>query len=379
MDPLARLHSLGQSIWLDYIHRDLLHDGGLARMIAESGVTGVTSNPTIFEKALSSGGAYDADIARLRAKSPAASPRDLFFSLAVDDIQAAADLLLPVYRQTAGRDGMISLEVSPDLAYEAAGTIAEARRLYERVNRPNVMIKVPATREGIAAVEVLIGDGINVNVTLLFSLSRYEAAAEAYMSGLEARLRRGQAVHQTSSVASLFVSRVDTAVDTLLGAAMTGVEGLQRARLQALQGKAAIANAQLAYHAYKRLFGSPRFQALQAAGAQTQRLLWASTATKSPAYSDVLYVDGLIGPDTVNTIPPATLQAYRDHGRPAVTLPQDPAQAQAVMHELRETAGIDFAAVAERLEMEGVKLFAASFERLLRAVAQKAQEVTAPA
>lgn len=370
MNPLMQLHPLGQSVWLDYIQRDLLRSGALARMVRDDGVRGITSNPTIFEKAINASTEYDDAVIKLTQENPQASSRDVFYSLAIEDIQGAADLLRPVYDLSSGRDGMVSLEVSPDLAYDTHATVAEARRLHERVNRPNLMIKVPATREGLPAVEALIGDGINVNVTLLFSVQRYEEVVDAYMKGLLARVGRGLPVQQIASVASFFVSRVDSTVDKILQQRLEQADGEEQERIRGLLGTAAVANAKMAYQAYQSLFTSQRFKPLMAAGAQTQRLLWASTGTKNPAYSDVLYVDNLIGTDTVNTMPPATLEAFKDHGTAAVTIERDIDQARLTLAMLRDR-GIDLGAITERLERDGVALFADSFATLLASIDKK--------
>ncbi|HEX5513607.1 MAG TPA: transaldolase, partial [Gammaproteobacteria bacterium] len=311
MNPLKSLGSFGQSVWYDNIHRTMLRTGELARLVAEDGVTGVTSNPTIFEKAIIGGKAYDDAIEAAVRQHPDWDAAELFNHLAVEDIRAAADVLRPVYVATNGQDGMVSIEVSPTLAHNAAGTVAEARKLHAWVDRPNVMIKVPATVEGLTAIETLIADGINVNVTLLFAVERYAAVAEAFIRGLEQRAAAGKPVDHVASVASFFVSRVDTAVDKQL-------EQLNADR--ALLGKAAIANARAAYQVFLEIFDGARFRDLKAAGAQVQRLLWASTGTKNPNYSDVLYVEELIADRTVNTMPPATYDAYRDHGQPAARL-----------------------------------------------------------
>jgi len=366
MNPLRRLQDLGQSIWYDNIERRMLHTGELARMIHEDGLRGITSNPTIFEKAITGSNDYDAGLAKWLQCSGSHDNRALFFNLAIEDIQAAADLLKPVYDQTKGRDGFVSLEVSPDLAYDVAATIAEAERLHERVNRPNLMIKVPATKEGVLAFEGLIAKGINVNVTLLFSVERYKDVVEAYLTGLETRLRQGQPVAAIASVASFFVSRVDSSVDNLL-------EQRRAANPAAAQllGRIAVANAKLAYAWYQRTFNSPRFKNLRQAGAATQHLLWASTGTKNLNYSDVLYIDALIGPDTVNTVPPATYAAYKDHGQPRITLTEGVEEAAQQVAMLK-TFGIDIDAVTKQLEDEGVQSFAKSFTNLLNAIADKA-------
>jgi transaldolase len=369
MNPLRRLQDFGQSIWYDNIERRMLKSGELARMIHEDGLRGITSNPTIFEKAIAGSNDYDASLAKWLQSGARQDNRALFFNLAIEDIQGAADLLKPVYEQTKGRDGYVSLEVSPDLAYDVDATIAEAERLHARVNRPNLMIKVPATKQGVLAFETLVMKGISVNVTLLFSVERYKEVVEAYLAGLEARLRQGQAVEGIASVSSFFVSRVDSAVDKLLAA-----HSATNAAAKQLQGHIAIANAKLAYAWYQRVFNSPRFENLRQAGAATQRLLWASTGTKNPDYSDVLYLDALIGPDTVNTVPPATYAAYKDHGKPHITLSEGLEEAEMQIAMLK-TLGIDIEDVTAQLEDEGVKSFSKSFTNLLSAIATKADSL----
>jgi transaldolase len=369
MNPLRRLQDFGQSIWYDNIERRMLQSGELARMIHEDGLRGITSNPTIFEKAIAGSNDYDSSLAKWLQSAARQDHRALFFNLAIEDIQGAADLLKPVYEQTKGRDGYVSLEVSPDLAYNVEATIAEAERLHARVNRPNLMIKVPATKQGVLAFETLVMKGISVNVTLLFSVERYKEVVEAYLAGLEARLRQGQAVEGIASVASFFVSRVDSAVDKLLAA-----HSATNAAAKQLQGHIAIANAKLAYAWYQRVFNSPRFENLRQAGAATQRLLWASTGTKNPDYSDVLYLDALIGPDTVNTVPPATYAAYKDHGKPSITLSEGLEEAETQIAMLK-TLGIDIEDVTAQLEDDGVKSFAKSFTNLLSSIAAKADSL----
>jgi transaldolase len=366
MNPLRRLQDFGQSIWYDNIERNMLFSGRLARLIDEDGLRGITSNPTIFEKAIAHSNDYDDSLAKTLFAGSHQDNRALFFKLAIEDIQGAADLLKPVYDATQGKDGYVSLEVSPDLAYDVEATIAEAERLHQRVNRANLMIKVPATKEGVLAFENLISKGINVNVTLLFSVDRYKAVVEGYLAGLEARLRQGLAVDGIASVASFFVSRVDTATDKLL----TKVTADQPAAAE-LQGQIAIANAKLAYAWYQQIVNSPRFDKLRQAGANTQRLLWASTGTKNPEYSDVLYIDALIGPDTVNTVPPATYDAYKDHGQPSTTLTVGLEEAERHVAMLKNV-GIDLDAVTQQLEEEGVQSFAKSFTNLLDAIGAKA-------
>ena len=369
MNPLIGLHQHGQSVWLDFLARGFTASGGLRRLVEADGVRGVTSNPAIFEKAIAGSDEYDEAVARLLAAGDRA-PAELFEALAVEDIQAAAAVLRPVYDATGGADGFVSLEVSPYLAMDTEGTVAEARRLWAKCARDNVMIKVPATAPGIPAIRALIAEGINVNITLLFSQARYREVVEAYLSGLEALAEKGGDVARVASVASFFVSRIDTAVDALIDGAMDKADAARRPALAALKGKVAIANAKLAYADYQRLFAGARWQRLQKKGARPQRLLWASTGTKNKAYSDVLYVEELIGPDTVNTLPVATLDAFRDHGTPAKTLTRDVDAAAGVLAELA-AAGISLDAVTAALERDGVRLFADAADSLFAAVADK--------
>jgi transaldolase len=361
----TRLHALrdaGTSPWLDYIDRIMLANGELARRIRDDALMGMTSNPTIFEKALAEGTAYDAELASLPASL---SPRECFERLATTDVQAACDAFAGVYADTAALDGYVSLEVGPDLAHDADGTIAEAHRLWNAVNRPNLMIKVPGTIAGAEATRALIAAGINVNVTLLFSVDAHARVIEAYLQGLEARAAAGHAIDRVASVASFFVSRVDSTVDAQLGAA--GV---------ALQGKTAIANAKRAYALFAREFSGARWAALHALGARVQRPLWASTSTKNPAYRDVIYVEALIGPHTVNTLPPATLEAFRDHGETARTVDAELDAADAHLAALAD-AGIDLGAVTDTLLADGLASFAKSFETLVAGLeAKRAQLAT---
>lgn len=369
MNPLRRLQGLGQSVWYDHIEREMLTSGALENMVNEDGLSGVTSNPAIFEKAISGSSDYDALIASILRDNPARNGRDLFFTLAIEDIREAADMLRPVYEGSQGRDGMVSLEVSPDLAYDTEGTVEEARELWRRLDRPNVMIKVPGTAEGVPAFETLTAEGINVNVTLLFSVDRYVEVADAWLRGLEKRVIQGRPVEHVASVASFFISRVDTVIDRALrNNADPGAS--------ALLGQIGIANARLAYSMYQEIFAGGRFAQLQSSGAQTQRLLWASTGTKDPAYSDVLYIDNLIGRDTVNTIPPATYQNFRDHGSVSETLEAGVNQARDQLEALPEY-GIDLDAVTEDLEEQGVASFEKAFRNLLSALDRKAHEVIA--
>lgn len=364
-NPLTALGTLGQSVWYDNIHRAMLRSGDLQRLIEADGVTGITSNPAIFEKAITGSADYDDAIRQGLRANPGKPARDLFYDLAVADIRDAADHLRPVYQATAGRDGFVSLEVSPDLAYEVDATVTEALHLWRRLDRPNAMIKVPATVQGVSAFETLTAEGVNVNVTLLFAVERYQDVAEAYIRGLRHRHAQGHGVDNIASVASFFVSRVDAALD----------DRLADVGRPELQGRIAIANAKMAYRRYQTLFGDG-FSTLADAGAQPQRLLWASTGTKSPTYSDVLYVDALIGRDTVNTLPPATLDAFRDHGTVAETLTQEVDQAAAAIDAL-DAAGVDLAQITERLEREGVESFATAFRNVLAALTRKSDGLAA--
>jgi transaldolase/glucose-6-phosphate isomerase len=366
------LRQYGQSVWLDFIRRSLIAGGELARLVEEDGLGGVTSNPAIFEKAIDGSNDYAAAIEEL-SKDPQLEPKEVYERLAVQDIQDAAGVLRPVYDGASRRDGYVSLEVSPDLANDTEGTLQEARRLWKAVGRPNVMIKVPATPAGIPAIQTLIGEGLNVNVTLLFAREAYEAVAQAFIAGLEARAAQGKDLGPIASVASFFVSRIDTMVDALLEEKLKAATGADRARLEGLMGKVAIANARLAYQSYKKIFSGPRWQALAAKGAQTQRVLWASTGTKNPRYRDVLYIEELIGPDTVNTVPPETLAAFRDHGRARPTLEADLPAAKATLEEL-EKAGVSLRKVTDDLLADGLKKFVEPFTRLLKAVERRCRE-----
>lgn len=373
MNRIQELHKLGQSIWLDFIERSMIQNGKL-KALADAGVTGVTSNPTIFQQAIAKSDAYRDELHRLASST--SDDKTIFEALAVRDIQAAADVMRPVYDAHQGHDGFVSLEVSPDLANDTAATIAEARRLHAAVNRPNLMVKVPATREGVPAIRQLIADGININVTLIFSLKRYAEVKEAYLQGLTDRLEAGMPVDKIASVASFFVSRVDVAIDSRLDK-LAEQQPEHAAHLKALQGKAAVANARLAYAQFEQTFTGARWERLAAAGARVQRPLWASTSTKNPAYPDLIYVDTLIGPNTVNTMPPQTLEAFQDHGTPAVTVRNDLNAAQRVLADLAD-AGISMDEVTSELEAEGVKKFADSFAELLAVIAERRKQL-APA
>ena len=368
MGPVDKLLQLGQSVWLDTIDRDLLTSGGLKRLVEQEGVRGVTTNPTIFEQALRQGKAYDASVAALAATENDAGA--LFETLEVADVAAAADVLRPVYESSGGADGFVSIEVAPTQAFDTAGTIAEARRLWYRVDRPNVMVKVPGTREGLPAIEQLIADGVNVNITLLFAVAMYQRVIEAYCAGLERRVRAHEPLDTVHSVASFFVSRVDTEADKRLLAAAQAADPAARTRLEGLLAKAAIANAKLAYQAHLAAVGSPRWKALEAKGATVQRPLWASTSTKNPKYSDTMYVDALIGPDTVNTLPLATLRAFADHGKAERTIDWDVDGARRVVADI-EAAGVSLRDVTDFLVVDGVKKFSDSYHALLSALEAK--------
>ena len=373
-NPLRSLQECGQSVWLDFVSRELLQKGELGRLIADDGIRGVTSNPSIFEKAIGHGDDYDAVIAAAEAAGDR-DPGALFEDLAIRDIRDGADALSPVYQQTQGRDGYISIEVSPYLAMQTEATITEARRLWHGIGRRNLMVKVPGTQPGLSAIRTLIGEGININVTLLFSQKVYAAVADAYIRGLEDFVAKGGDPHRVASVASFFVSRIDTLVDGALDQRIAAAaDPAEKQRLKALQGKVAIANAKLAYRLYDELYHDERWLRLAQQGAQTQRLLWASTGTKNPAYRDVLYVEELIGPDTVNTMPPATMDAFRDHGRPRASLAEDVAAAQAVMDALPK-AGVSIDDLTARLVEDGLRLFADAADQLYAAVQQKRRRV----
>ncbi|HKT48183.1 MAG TPA: transaldolase [Candidatus Acidoferrales bacterium] len=363
-NPLKGLLEYGQSPWMDYIRRDLLTSGKLQKHIEEDGLRGMTSNPAIFEKAIAESKEYADILESNEAKDLDA--KSVYEKIAIRDVQDACDIFRPVYEQTKKHDGYVSLEVAPTLANDTRGTIEEARRLWKTVNRPNVMIKVPGTREGVPAIRQLVEDGLNINITLLFAQSAYEEVAEAYFAALEARAAKGQDVSHVASVASFFVSRIDTLIDSIIdGKLKTEQDAGKRAKLEALQGKIAIANAKLTYRKYQELVGSGRWKALAAKGAQPQRLLWASTSTKNPKYRDVIYVEELIGPDTVDTIPPATFDAFREHGRLRQSLTENVDEAAREMKQLAE-AGISMKEVTDKLVVDGVKLFADAFTKLLQ-------------
>ena len=367
-NPLKELLSYGQSMWLDYIRRDLFTTGKLKQLITEDGLRGMTSNPAIFEKAIADSSLYDDMLKSLTSRADL-DTTSRYEQIAIRDIQDAADTLRPVYEESKFRDGYVSLEVSPYLARKTQETIDEARRLWKTVKRDNVMIKVPGTAQGIPAIRQLIGEGININVTLLFAQEVYEKVAEQYIAGLEDLAARGGKLNKMAGVASFFISRIDTLIDSLLNERLKTADSSQEALLKSLLGKIAIANGKLTYQAYQRIFSGSRWQALASKGAQTQRVLWASTSTKNPHYRDVIYVEELIGPDTVNTMPPATIDAFRDHGRLRNALTEDVAGAAKVMQDLAR-AGISMKEVTDKLTDDGVKLFADAFDKLLAAVAK---------
>jgi transaldolase len=359
MNRVQQLHDAGVSIWLDTLSRELLDSGGFAALVADYAVTGATSNPTIFAKAITGSDAYD-DQLRAAVASGVRDPQELFFELALDDVRDAADVLRRAYDASDGRDGFVSFECTPDLADDTAATIEQALELWNRLARPNVMIKVPATEAGIPAIEELTARGVNVNITLLFSVARYEQVVDAYTAGLERRVTDGQPVEGIASVASFFVSRVDTKADALLPADSP------------LRGRVAIANAHVAYGRYRERFTDERWDALAAAGARPQRPLWASTGTKDPAYSDVLYVEELIAPDVVNTMPEATLRAFADHGHASRALGESTAAAEETLRQAQD-AGIDLAAITAQLEREGVRSFCASYHELIDRIKTKTE------
>jgi len=373
-NPIAALpQQFGQSVWLDFIRRSLITGGELKRLVDEDALGGVTSNPAIFQKAIDGSNDYQSAIEEISKDEPGLSAKDVFERLAVKDIQDAADVLRPVYDRTKKLDGYVSLEVAPDLANDTKGTIEEARRLWKAVDRPNVMIKVPATPEGVPAIKTLISEGLNINVTLLFARSAYEAVAWAFIEGLEARAKSGGDLSHVASVASFFVSRIDSSVDAAVAEKSKTADAAGKAKLESVLGKVAIANAKLAYQSYKKIFSGERWEALEKKSAQTQRVLWASTGTKNPRYSDVLYIEELIGKETVNTVPPETLNAFRDHGQPKASLEADLGAAQAVLDDLEKT-GISLEKITDDLLEDGLKKFVEPFTKLLQAVERRCRE-----
>ena len=371
-NPLASLQSYGQSVWLDFIRASLITGGELKRILDEDGLGGVTSNPAIFAKAIDGSDDYKASIEEI-SKDPSIGPKRVYELLAIKDIQGAADILRPVYDRTKAQDGYVSLEVAPDLANNTQGTLDEARRLWKEVGRPNVMIKVPATPEGLPAIRTLLTEGINVNVTLLFSKEAYEGVAHAFVDAIEARVNKGLPVDRVASVASFFVSRIDSAVDALLEEKMKTATGSDKARMLRLLGKVAIANAKVAYQSYKKIFSGPRWEPLARKSAQTQRVLWASTGTKNPSYRDTVYVEELIGPLTVNTVPPDTFNAFRDHGKLRPSLEEDVTSAMDVLDDL-EKSGISLKKVTDDLLADGLAKFVDPFTKLLKAVERRCRD-----
>jgi transaldolase len=374
-NPLAALNDLGQCVWLDNLYRDLITSGSLMHMMNDDGITGITSNPTIFQKAISGSAAYDESM-KIMLRKGVTDAKELFLGLAMEDVSRAADILHSVYGKSKCLSGYVSIEVSPDLAHDTRGTIKEALHLFSAINKKNILVKVPATKEGLPAIEELTSSGVNVNVTLLFSIERSKEVAEAYIRGLEQRLRNKEQINEITSVASFFVSRVDTLVDKLLEQRIAASSGEEKNRLTALLGKAAVANAKLAYREYQRIFTSPRFLSLKEKGAHIQRLLWGSTGTKNPKYSDIKYVDELIAPDTINTMPEATLNAFKDHGKAKVTIGEHMDEAEGVFRELK-SLGISMKEVTDQLETEGVKAFADSYFALLDEISKRRDRIRA--
>jgi len=371
-NPILQIRNFGQSIWYDNIERSILTSGKLRKMVEEDGVCGVTSNPTIFEKAITQSSSYDSEIKELRRKNK--SVEEVYNSLTLKDVTLAADILYRVYQKTEGKDGYVSIEVPPKYAYDVRETIAEAQKLFERIGKENIMIKVPATEEGAVAIEHLISKGININATLIFSLSHYENVALAYIKGLEELFSKGQDLGRVASVASLFVSRIDTLVDSRIGSLVDSEKDPGKKRdLEGLKGKAAVANSKKVYQKFREIFSQERFKTLEKRGARVQRPLWASTSTKDPAYSDVKYVEELIGPNTVNTVPQVTLDAFRDHGKPRLSLEEDLDSDNDVLTKLG-MVGIDLDEVCEILQREGVDAFRKSFNNLLSNLEGKMEE-----
>ena len=369
MGKLNDLEHAGQAVWLDFLDRQILAGGGFGKLVEEDGVTGVTSNPSIFEKAIGHGSDYDEGLAAFDRANPGASAIHRYEAMAIEDLRMACDILRPVYDRLGGKDGYASLEVSPYLADDTDGTIAQATDYWRRVDRPNLMIKIPGTRAGAPAIAASIAEGININVTLLFGLGAYQMVAEAHASGLEERVRRGLPIDKIAGIASFFVSRIDTAIDQEIDRRVEAGDPEAEA-LKTLRGKVAIANAKAAYQWYLEFIASDRWQALAAKGAMPQRLLWASTGTKDPAYPDTLYIDSLIGPDTVSTMPVKTMDAFRDHGVVEPTLTRDVDDARRILAET-ERLGLKLDEVTDRLVDEGVAAFAKSFDTLIAAIAQK--------
>jgi len=372
-NPLIQLKALGQSVWYDNIDRSQLNSGQFKRLLDEDGVVGVTANPTIFQKSISHGDAYDAQITQLIKEGK--STNEIYEAIILQDIRTVADILRPIYDSTNRQDGFVSLEVSPDLAHNTEGTISEVRRFWKMVDRPNLMIKIPATQEGIPAVRQALTEGINVNITLIFSIEFYRQVTDAFLTALEDRNAEGKDISHIASVASFFVSRVDTLVDKLLEDKIKATsDSAEQQMLKSLEGKAAIANARMVYQDFKRIFGTPRFETLKHSGAQPQRPLWASTSTKNPAYRDVLYAEELIGPHTVDTMPLETIENFRDHGQVRLSIEDDIPQAKAELAALEEI-GIHYDQVTQQLLDEGVQKFADSFHELFQGIESKKQAI----
>jgi len=372
-NPLIQLKALGQSVWYDNIDRSQLNSGQFKRLLDEDGVVGVTANPTIFQKSISHGNAYDAQITQLIKEGK--STNEIYEAIVLQDIRTVADILRPIYDSTNRQDGFVSLEVSPDLAHNTKGTISEVRRFWKMVDRPNLMIKIPATQEGIPAVRQALTEGINVNITLIFSIAFYRQVTDAFLTALEDRNAEGKDISHIASVASFFVSRVDTLVDKLLEDKIKATsDSAEQQMLKSLEGKAAIANARLVYQDFKRIFGTPRFETLKHSGAQPQRPLWASTSTKNPAYRDVLYAEELIGPNTVDTMPLETIENFRDHGQVRLSIEDDIPQTKAELAALEEI-GIHYDQVTQQLLDEGVQKFADSFHELFQCIESKKQAI----
>ena len=372
-NPLLQLKALGQSVWYDNIDRAQLVNGQFKKLMDEDGVVGVTANPTIFEKSISSGHAYDEQMSQLISEGKSTS--EIYEAVVIKDICTVADMLRPIYDQTSGQDGYVSLEVSPDLAHDTEGTLSEVRRFWKMVDRPNLMVKIPATPAGLPAIRQALSEGININITLIFSIKTYREVTEAYLSALESRNAEGKDISRMASVASFFVSRVDTLVDKLLEDKIKATsDPAEQQKLKALEGKAAIANARLVYQDFKKIFSTPRFESLKHSGAHVQRPLWASTSTKNPAYRDVLYAEELIGPDTVDTMPLETIENFRDHGRVRLSIEDNIPQAHAELEAL-EKIGISYDRVTQQLLEEGVQKFADSFHKLFEGIDSKKQAI----
>jgi transaldolase len=367
-NPLLELKRLGQVVWLDSIHREQIRSGELKHLIETDGLTGETANPSIFEKAIAGSTDYDDAI---RKMAPGRTPLEIYETLAIQDVQMAADVFRPIYDQTQGADGFVSLEISPTLAHDTGGSIAEAQRFFAALNRPNVLIKIPGTKEGVPAIEECLYQGININITLLFALQAYKDVAWAYIRALERRMAEGKPIDRVASVASFFVSRIDTLADKLIGVELHATtDAVHIAKLKALKGKVAIANAQLAYQSFKEIFIDPRFVALKENGARVQRPLWASTSTKDPRLSDILYVETLIGPNTINTLPLETINAYRNHGHPRLTIEKDLEGARQTLQNLAEI-GLDLDTITQQALDEGVEKFDVALDKLLQSIEAK--------